>query len=181
MSHDALEKLAADREIRRQLHHYCRAVDRLDVELLRSVWHPDGTLDFEEPALVGPVAELGESLIEWYGGWAAHCVQVSNVLIEVRGDRAVSEAYTLDVLRAHPDGAGGVVDRHRRGRYVDRWSRRDGRWAIDRRQVLEAFVWEQPVVEGSIGERSRRDRSDPVYDVWAWSFEAGEEQLCPTA
>ena len=40
-----VEELIARQEITDVLHRYCRAVDRRDPDLLRSVYHPDATDD----------------------------------------------------------------------------------------------------------------------------------------
>ena len=50
-------------------------------------------------------------------------------------------------------------------RYVDRWSRRDGRWGIDEARHLRDFDEIRDVVALSGPDRSRRDRSDPSYAV----------------
>ena len=50
--------------------------------------------------------------------------------------RAISEAYVTVCLRNEVE-PGHVVDIVGRGRYVDRWSRRDGRWAIDHRRYVD--------------------------------------------
>jgi hypothetical protein len=62
----------------------------------------------------------------------------------------------------------GIVDTLSRGRYLDRWSRRDGAWAIDHRIHITDFtsMHELPTNEWAAGSpRSRRDVSDPSYDV----------------
>ncbi|MES2303795.1 MAG: nuclear transport factor 2 family protein, partial [Pseudomonadota bacterium] len=54
------------------------------------------------------------------------------------------------------------------GRYLDRWSRRDGHWAIDHReyvQDIDEVVDAGPPLVGAFG--ARRDREDPSYAVFA--------------
>src|SRR5262249_25684446 len=60
--------------------------------------------------------------------------QVTNILIAVDGDRAVSESYVIAMLWKTND-AGVLTKMQAVGRYADRWSCRDGRWAIDHRRV----------------------------------------------
>jgi len=50
-------------------------------------------------------------------------------------------------------------------RYLDRWSRRDGRWGIDKRITVIDFDEIRDVTSMSQAQASRRDRSDPSYAV----------------
>jgi len=153
MTSDALQQLSDKQEITEVIY-----------RLARSVWHPDGTADYGEL-----FQGTGDGFIEWvWVGHAAmdrHSHQVTNILIEVDGDGAVSEAYVTVALRSKPEN-GAAVEIESRGRYLDRWSRRDGRWAIDHRRFVEDLqrVHDAPPLDGESGA-SRRDRSDPSYDV----------------
>ena len=50
-------------------------------------------------------------------------------------------------------------------RYIDRWSRREGRWALDHRLTVRDFDEIREVVPMKEHEIGRRDRSDPSYGV----------------
>jgi hypothetical protein len=97
-----------------------------------------------------------------------HSHQIANVLIEVDGDTAGSEAYVTATLWAsfEPEALTEIVSR---GRYVDRWSRRDGVWAIDHRRFLEDLTITRAVPGATAPDpasvASRRDRTDPSYEV----------------
>jgi hypothetical protein len=52
-------------------------------------------------------------------------------------------------------------------RYLDQWSRRAGRWAIDKRMIILDLDEVRPVVPLSSSTRGRRDRSDPSYANFA--------------
>lgn len=169
-SEDVEEILAADREIRRQLCNYCRAVDRVDVELWKSVWHPDGTLDYpdsQETGIQGVARDVAELMTRGHEAWASHSHHLTNFLLKVSGDLAVTETGASAILRGYPDSDGRVIDDHYRGRYLDRWSKRDGRWAIDHRLMVEDFTWRQIAGEPLSGGRARRDRQDPGYELVA--------------
>lgn len=146
MTDELIEKLQAEREIRDQLHRYCDAVNGLDIDALATVWHADATIDCEEPVLKGPAVEAFGPLLQWYRLGNSRNIQFTNVIIEVEGDRAVSESYSMDVLGAM--GSESVADRHRRGRYLDRWSRRGGLWALDHRAYVLSYEWGQNVLVG---------------------------------
>jgi hypothetical protein len=103
-------------------------------------------------------------------GFTNHSHQITNILIEVEGDRAVSEAYFTASLQAAPkaDDQGGTVTEHLwRGRYLDRWSKREGRWAIDHRQVIfDSYTphdFPADRLNGAPVALSRRDAEDPSY------------------
>lgn len=162
MLRDALEPLVAEREIRQQLYAGCRALDRLDLSLFLSVLHEGGTWDDESLELIGPVAGLAGAVMGQLSTSQRHVHHLSNVEIQVDGDRAVSQCQVSAVRRST-----WMVDSHYRAQYLDQWFRRDGRWAIDRRRVLGGLAWKQFIKEGGCGERSRRGRADPVYELFA--------------
>ena len=95
---------------------------------------------------------------------------VSNALIDVdlAAGRAVSECYVSVWLRFPPND-GAVTDVFGRGRYVDQWSRRDGRWAIDHRNYVDDLQRTQESPASSMTDGStatgRRDDTDPSTAV----------------
>src|SRR5262249_25830322 len=131
-----LAELSAREAIRAQLHNYCRAMDRRDDQLGHAVWHEDGTADYGADVFQG----LGRDFVDLgsrrHLRRTAHSHQLATIGIEVEGDRAASEAYaTVRLVTASSDE---VTEERYVGRYLDRWSCRDGHWAIDhRRWVLD--------------------------------------------
>jgi hypothetical protein len=158
MTEDAITARCA---IADQLSNYARAMDRIDAELGRGVWHEDGTADY------GAMYQgSGRGFVEWacttHAQMIAHAHRITNMLIQVEGDRAASEAYVHATLRFSRDGREQVGTVF--GRYIDQWSLRGGRWAIDHRvyvqdmdEVRDAGA---PLV-GAFG--GSRDRDDPSY------------------
>ena len=163
-----LEELVAKQAITEVLYRYCRGLDRMDRALCDTVWHPGGTADY------GAIyAGTGEGFLDWV--WPTHAAlrrhshQITNILVEVDGDTAISEAYVTVALRSDPE-PGRVVDIQSRGRYVDRWSRRDGVWAIDHRVFVDDLtnlhdVPASPMTDET-GSPSRRDTDDPSYQLF---------------
>jgi hypothetical protein len=91
-----------------------------------------------------------------------HSHQVSNIMIELDGDRATSEAYVTATLWMK-DG-----EKMKRlsvwARYLDQWSRRNGRWGIDKRVEITDFdEINDAIPHGNYPKMSRRDRNDPSY------------------
>jgi hypothetical protein len=94
---------------------------------------------------------------------------VANQLIELDGDRARAETYGVAYHWGDPP------DDHRRNfttgfRYVDRFERRDGVWAIARRVAVREWTQRVSADQQWIippdrdGRRGRRDRDDAVYE-----------------
>ena len=158
-----LSRLLDKQAITEQLYHYCRGVDRMDTALTRACWHADGTADY-----IGMFQGTADGLLDWmwkvHAGMQAHSHQMTNILIELGGDQAASETYVTVVLRTRADAA---LDIFVRGRYLDRWSRRNGVWAIDHRIHVPDHATTLPVPEGTPAEAAgARDRSDPSYPLF---------------
>jgi hypothetical protein len=154
------EDREAPEAIRRQLYQYCRAVDRLDASLGYLVWHNDGTADY------GPLFQgTGRGFIDWvieqHRGLEAHSHQITNILIELEGHEATSEAYVTAALWLQRDGR--LLQADVRGRYLDKWSRRHGRWAIFHRRYVHDFDYVREVTASLNTGWGRRDRQDPSY------------------
>ena len=138
----------------------------MDRPLALSVWHPDGTADWGEM-----YQGLGSGFIDWvwnvHGEFERHSHQISNILIQVDGEQAVSESYVTVALWARPDSL-RVVEMVGHGRYADRWSRRGGRWAIDHRRYISDLQTSMdiPAENAMEGAEGRRDKSDPSYAVF---------------
>ncbi|AOR77464.1 hypothetical protein BES08_12390 [Novosphingobium resinovorum] len=162
---EAMTELADKQAITEQLYRYCRSVDRLDIALGHGVFHEDAAVDYGERGFKGS----GRAAIDWicaaHGGLLAHSHQISNVLIEVDGDRAGSEAYVTATLRMEREGR--LVQMEVWSRYCDRWSRRDGTWRIDRRDTVTDYDCVRDVTEMYRHDRARRDGSDPSYAALA--------------
>ena len=78
------------------------------------------------PTFHGPAGELLDVMWVNHAALAGHLHQVTNILIDVDGDSAGSEAYVTGFLWNESD-AGIVSHMVAIGRYLDRWSRREGR------------------------------------------------------
>jgi hypothetical protein len=161
-----LERWLAKQAISEVIHRYCRAVDRMDRSLAASCWHPGATADYR-----GLFEGAVEGLLDWmwrqHAALRGHSHQVTNILIETRGDRAVSESYVTATLRRERS-PGELVDMVFLGRYLDRWSQREGTWAIDQRIFLGDLSHEIPVSPEFAGSGAgRRDSGDPSHTLFS--------------
>lgn len=83
------------------------------------------------------------------------------MIIALDGDHALSEAYVNSAMRMVRDGK--LIQINTRGRYLDRWTRRDRGWGIDRRVFVCDFDEVVAAVPGSVPPRLRLDRDDPSF------------------
>lgn len=154
--------MSADRDaITDLIYRYCRAVDRLDHALGYTIWHADGTADYGEDVYQGGGHGFVDFVIGQHGQTLAHSHQVTNIVLELEGDRAASEAYHIAALRIMRGEQ--TFEITVRGRYIDRWSKRDGLWGIDHRLTIRDFDDIRPVTPMSTENLGRRDPSDPSY------------------
>jgi hypothetical protein len=154
----------ADRQaITDLIYRYCRSMDRIDVELGYSIWHDDAVADYGAEVYQGSGRGFIDFVCEQHRGTLTHVHQVTNILIDLDGDRAGSESYVVSDLRA---GRGEQVKQITTwGRYIDQWSRRNGRWGIDKRIAIRDFSEMRDVTPMPLPARGARDPSDPSYGV----------------
>ena len=146
------------------IHRYTRGVDRHDAELVASAFHPDAIDDH------GHFCGTPDGLIEYLNGihtelFSDHLHFVTNHLADITGDTAHTETYYLMIGRHRHGGQAGLWS----GRYIDRFERRDGRWAIAARVIVPAIS--QDTLSGEDAGTAQRafsasqwDRSDKSYD-----------------
>ena len=161
-SQPGLSDLIDEHLIHKALSRYWRGVDRCNVALIQSAFHADAidhhaghdrlAHDFAQAAvermpLVAP-------------GGTQH--SVSNVSIELNGDKAWCEAYYHAIHNA------GDTLNEMFGRYVHRFERRDGEWKIAERWAVLDFTQTNPrTAFGSEANpatlRGKADKTDISY------------------
>jgi ketosteroid isomerase-like protein len=128
-----LQELLDRHDILDCIHRYCRAVDRLDRDMLLSVYHPDAIDDH------GVFVGGREEFAEWAFGYhvrhqkLTHHI-VTNHTCELDGDTAHTETYWI-FSGINVDAAPSIHF----GRYIDRFERRHGTWAIAARTCLSEW------------------------------------------
>ncbi len=177
---ERLELLWARQQIADKLFSYCRACDRLDEELMASLFWPDATA--HHGPYRGSAEDFWRGALSFLGRIEAALHYASNVLIRVEGDFAHQEALFTAWHRvaAGPIPGGEVLaesafSRHDEsraedavfcGRYINWFERRDGEWRIKRHICFTEWEYWMPASERSPAMArtlARRDRSDPVY------------------
>ncbi|MDH4846113.1 MULTISPECIES: nuclear transport factor 2 family protein [Pseudomonas] len=153
---------------------YCRGVDRCDIELVRSAYHPDSYDDHGYWA--GPGWEFADFVVQrLMEANTATMHSLGNVLIDITEDGiARSEAYvTVTLVRRNTNPPKADV---MGARYVDRLSKREGLWKIEERTVVldwtKVETWDDtaaaiPLDQFAWGERG--NRRDPTYVMLRFS------------
>jgi hypothetical protein len=160
----SLQRLLDEEAIKKVQIRYCRGIDRMDWELVRSCYHPDATDDHGD--YVGGIDGFIEFCRAGCPTFMSTTHFTGNQLVEVDGDVAWAEHYARAFHRVPPDEDGVVKDLVVNCRYADRFERRGGEWRIAHRTVIVDSDRVDPVVERWVPEsqlRGARDLTDPTY------------------
>lgn len=129
-----IRDLAARRDIHRAIMRYMRGQDRLDPALQRSAFHDDADVDC---GLYrgGPdgYTEFAQGTLAGFGA-SQHLIGQVDLEVDAEAGQATGEVYFLAWHRQIDGDA--PRDLLMAGRYIDEYSCKDGRWAIQRRREL---------------------------------------------
>jgi ketosteroid isomerase-like protein len=160
---DALQAILDRQAIVDLIYRYCRAVDRIDAKLGYSIYHDDAVVDYS--VYKGTGHGSIDFICERHRAFEATSHQVTNIILELDGDRASSESYVTASLRMHLSGE--IRQATIWARYLDRWSRRADRWGIDKRQTVIDFNEVRDITPMSQGAAGRNDGTDPSYALFS--------------
>lgn len=169
-----LQRVADDLYIRNLLARYCRGIDRLDRDLVRSCYHDDAT--DRHGTFEGSVDEFLDWSFKLLGRFSRTMHFLGTTLVEFPEDApdlAVAESYGIAI---HQSDGGRQKDNWSSGfRYVDRLERRMsdsgklGDWKIAKRIVAVEWSRTDPMdLQLQIPPevtRGIRSQDDPIYHV----------------
>ena len=164
----ALQRVVDEAAIKDVHLRYCRGIDRMDWDLVRSAYHPEAVDDH------GPFKGSVEEFIDWVSALLTKGFQTwthfaGQQMVRIEGDRALMESYARAYHRTRPDADGKVADWILNLRYVDVLERREGDWRIiDRVLSCDSEITipvdpEYPAVLGPDWHRGSADTSDLSY------------------
>lgn len=163
MNIELLQQVADRQEITENLYRYCRSVDRLDIELGHAIWNKNSVADYGDfyqgdgPGVIDLICKQHSHMIY-------HTHQISNVIIELDADTAGSESYVTADLRIQRGD--NLTQMTVWSRYVDRWSKHNGRWGLDHRIAIRDFDLVREVTPLSrVETEGYRNSQDPSYTV----------------
>jgi hypothetical protein len=120
---------------------YCRGVDRLDVELMKSAYWPEATDD--HGVFVGNAWEFCEMCMEAHLPWrsTSHCIFNHSIELDLNGIHALGEIYNVTYLFQKDRE---ILDTWV-GRYLDKYEKRSGEWRIIERVCVHEGTHSEPV------------------------------------
>jgi hypothetical protein len=159
-----LDEMLAEAAIKDLQIRYCRSCDRMDFDLMRSCFHPDATTQYG--FFGGTLDQFIDSARQQLPHFLGTTHNTGNQLVEVHGNKAWAEHYTVATHRLPADAIGPERDFVTAVRYIDNLECRDGDWRIARRELILDWMRSDPVV--TIEPRpevqgGKRDRSDASY------------------
>ena len=184
-----LQELVDRKRIYDVLTRYCRALDRCDVDLMRSVYWDDARDD--HGVFNGGAQEFAEFIIREIQAWFEVTMHaIMNVHMELKDDVACTESYLFAYHRIRGDkrkveeifgstylsqfdwsAVEGVPHVFfYGGRYVDRLEKRGREWKIAHRQVvmdwnhneISSAIWDEGMFK-TLTLRGTRGAADPVF------------------
>lgn len=144
MSTAEIQALLDKQAITELVYRYMRGLDRLDADLLNSLFCPDGWCEYG--IINCSPAEFVDFAIATLGDHAANQHFVGNILIDLNGDEAFGEVY-FNAYHKMPNGAGGFDDCIIAGRYLDRYEKRDGEWKFAYRSEVADWSRTEPTAD----------------------------------
>lgn len=133
---EALESRAA---IEALISGYANAYDLMDIDLLRSLWHHDATLDLPDFGVGGGLEEIvAMAHTSWEKLPHMHH-WMSNPMIHIQGAKATATVAADCLFHDREKGPVQVS-----GLYHDRFERRDGQWRFTSRRFELHFLTPLP-------------------------------------
>jgi hypothetical protein len=159
-----LEDRVAIAELIRQI---ARGTDRFDTALLQDCIAADARIDMGTGETISG-ASFAAHLRPPAAPRPGRMHVVSNERIEIAADRACSETYIVSWQDQLVDGIRRT--RVRAGRYLDRFERRDGRWLLNERIMVDEWGRIDPVADTApqgkhLGQPAPEDASYAHFDA----------------
>lgn len=167
-----IQALLDKQEITDLMYSYARGIDRSEENLVRSVFHPDASIDFGPGIFQGSVTDFVTWALDVRGHMKATHHMIGNVRVDLRGDVALAESYFLTWHRL--DKSTGKEDFILAGRYLDKLERRPGGasgvWKIAHRKQVKDWTRTTPVAElfyhlNPDALWAHHGRQDPSYQI----------------
>jgi SnoaL-like domain len=163
---NALQVLLDKQAIAEVLIRYARACDRADEQMLRSCFHPDSV--HRHGRFQGKSSDFVDFAMKIILGTKLERHLMTNIMVEVDGDSAVSECYYLAYHRQPNPQTQEDEDYFQGGRFIDRLEKRNGEWRIAARVGLVDFERFDPLAERFVPQlepkaRSHRSPQDELY------------------
>lgn len=171
LSDAQLHELYDKQKLHENMMLYCRGIDRYDEALIKSTYWEDSWDD--HGSFVGPGPEWAAAGFSWRHLLHSNNHHVTNVLIELDGNRAKRESMFMCVVNLK-EGKEASMSAFLGGRYRDLCEKRKGEWRILHRVCIWDWFESYPTTGGwhrlGIPKESSWGRfhpEDPIYQDWA--------------
>ena len=136
-----LEQFNDLEDIKNVARRYCRGVDRLDPDEMKSAYWPDATDD--HGVFVGNAWEFVDHCMVSHLRWksTSHCIFNHVIELDDSGLEARGESYNVSYLLQKDSN---VLDTWH-GRYLDLYEKREGEWRIIERVCVHEFTMSEAV------------------------------------
>ncbi|MES2283167.1 MAG: nuclear transport factor 2 family protein [Pseudomonadota bacterium] len=164
-----IQQFLSKQAITELLYKYPRALDRLDRNLLMSIGHPEAKVEFGKTVFPNWTAYT-DWMMKAHADMLGNNHRITNILIEIKGDTAVSESTGTALLLVKQDKGDDYEERYMHSRYLDKWSRRGGKWGLDFRQTVMDYRVVKPVSAADVKSMyvmgQRTGAADPSYKLF---------------
>ena len=125
-----LDDLLAERQIYRNLVHFAQAMDNRDWQHFKQLTIDDVAADLGLGLKIGRDEMVG-TIRRYLDGCGVTQHLLGNVLINIDGDKAFSQAYVCDMHLGK--GNNSQLTFHTLGLYKDHWQKINGQWLMTKR------------------------------------------------
>lgn len=143
---DAVQELRDREAIRDCMARYCRGVDRLDAEAIRSAYWSD-IIDEHGPYNLSREKFI-EAAQQLYTPTDHVVHMVANMEIHMNAPHAFVQSSWQALQALEEDDEGRRVETFLCGRYLDHFEKRDEEWRIARRRVVYDWIRKMPLEHG---------------------------------
>jgi hypothetical protein len=149
------DQLSDIQNIQESAQRYCRGVDRLDAELMKSAYWPDATDD--HGAFRGNAMDFVEFCMVAHLRWRStnHCIFNHHIALDTDGIHARGEIYNVAYLFVKDEA---IVETWY-GRYLDAYEKRGDEWRIIERVCVHEGTTTQRVEPMAMDARAFRSGS----------------------
>lgn len=168
-----LQAMVDKHKITELVYAYCKAADRCDTELMRTLYHEDA-IDEHGIFFSGNAMDFVDKLPEIEAPMKILHHNITTINIKLDGDYAEGEIYMIAMHSGEVEGK--QFDLLVGGRYFDKYEKRAGVWKMSHRAIVadwvhfdepSKIVMDHPMIEGAlIGKRGPEDPSYKFFRLF---------------
>lgn len=163
MTNESITRLINESDIRNLSATYMRGLDRLDPDLVKSVFADNATTHYG--SFTGGPDHMVAMAMQSLGAYRTTQHLLGQINLSITGDSATGEVY----FQAFHQHATEDFDRFICGRYIDRYARMGATWLITHRTEVVDWTRTEPLADDYFTKRPHtvrgtRDKNDLSYN-----------------